>query len=513
MKNILLTNLIKFLFVFSISLFAVSCVSGNKDDDEDDPEVVDPGKDDPDNSTFSKVITITYGNTVTIDNPANGKGVTVTQSNGDVVVKSTIEEVEYILKGSTTSGSFKIYSDFKFKLTLDGVSIKNNDGAAINIQTKKSAFIVLKDNTTSSLSDTQNYATTTEDMKGTLFSEGQLLFSGKGTLNVSSVAHHAICVDDYVRISSGTINVKFAAFDALHAKDYIVIEGGTVILNSSIDALQCSAGPITIEDGDITINAADEGICATYEDGDPEIDPSIYINGGKITVVTDGESANGILAKNNVIIKGGDISVKTSKNESVGIEAKNNLEISGGTIVSNSYHNGLAAKNNCTISGGKIYAKSAANNGLSVSYDLSISGSTFYAVGANLKNGIKCDNISITGGNIVSVGTLITSPNAKTTTQPVVLYSGTAVASQIYRLEDSASSDVVTVKIPSALSTMQLLFSSPSIKIGTSYTILKDGTVSGGEDFNGFYKGETYSGGTEMTTFAVSSNITSVRPS
>lgn len=54
-------------------------------------------------------------------------------------------EVQYRLTGSTTDGSFKIYSVEKYGLTLDGVSIANSDGAAINSQCKKKMTLVLAD--------------------------------------------------------------------------------------------------------------------------------------------------------------------------------------------------------------------------------------------------------------------------------------------------------------------------------------------------------------------------------
>lgn len=139
------------------------------------------------NSTFSSVVSIQFGSAVTITNPLAGSGVTVTESNGDVIINATVAEVEYVLSGTTTNGSVKIYSDKKFKLTLNGVSITNADGPAINIQSEKRAFIVLNDNTTNSLTDGASYtASGEEDMKATLFSEGQMIFSGAGTLSLKA---------------------------------------------------------------------------------------------------------------------------------------------------------------------------------------------------------------------------------------------------------------------------------------------------------------------------------------
>lgn len=94
------------------------------------------------NSSFSSVVTITYdGTTASVDNTVSG--VTVSQQSGaHIVVKSTASGVEYVLKGSTTDGSLKVYSDKKFKLSLTGVSILNSAGAAINIQSFSDSTMV-----------------------------------------------------------------------------------------------------------------------------------------------------------------------------------------------------------------------------------------------------------------------------------------------------------------------------------------------------------------------------------
>ena len=75
-------------------------------------------------------------------------------------------------------------------ITLNEVSLTNPNGAVINVQGPTSApnkgkrtFIVLKG--TNALADGTSYTDTpsTEDEKATLFSEGQLVFSGTGSIN------------------------------------------------------------------------------------------------------------------------------------------------------------------------------------------------------------------------------------------------------------------------------------------------------------------------------------------
>ena len=64
------------------------------------------------NSTFSKVVSIYYnGSSITVDNEI--EGITIENDGAHVIVNSTVKEVEYKLSGTTTDGSFKMYSSNK----------------------------------------------------------------------------------------------------------------------------------------------------------------------------------------------------------------------------------------------------------------------------------------------------------------------------------------------------------------------------------------------------------------
>lgn len=131
------------------------------------------------NNKFTKSIYIVYaGDTAYIS--GNASGATVTAKGADVTISSTVKKMDYHVSGSSPDGCLKIYSDYKFALNLDGVSLANSDGAAINIQSKKRGFIVLTDSTVNTLSDGTAYTDTVagEDMKAAMFSEGKMLFSG-----------------------------------------------------------------------------------------------------------------------------------------------------------------------------------------------------------------------------------------------------------------------------------------------------------------------------------------------
>lgn len=77
--------------------------------------------------------------------------------------------------------------------------------------------------------------------------------------------------------------------------------------------------------------------------------------------------------------------------------------------------------------------------------------------------------------------------------------------------ETGGSTNLVALKLPSLnYSSGALLYSSPSLTSGVSYTIYKGGSYTGGSDFNGYYSGGNYTTGTAATTFTSSSVITTL---
>jgi hypothetical protein len=137
-------------------------------------------------------------------------GVAIEVTDADITVTSSagITDITYSLSGTTSDGMFKIYSDSDFLLRLDGVEITNLDGPAINIQADKTISVELMDETTSTLTDGETYADPPdeEDQKAAFFSEGQMLFSGNGSLVVYGLGddQHGLGSDDYMNATYGS---------------------------------------------------------------------------------------------------------------------------------------------------------------------------------------------------------------------------------------------------------------------------------------------------------------------
>ena len=288
------------------------------------------------NYTPTNRVTITFnGEKATVSGTVSG---IMTKVNGaHVIVSSTKKNIAYTLKGTTTNGSFKLYSDYKTQVTMQGVNITNPTGAAVNIQSGKTIMVELADGTTNTLKDGTTYTMTTgEDQKGTFFSEGQLVFSGNGSLDVQSVGGHGIVSDDYVRMRSGNITVN-SVRDGINTNDRFIMSGGTINVTAQQDGLDIGKGYIEIGGGKLTANAVDEGITASYEGDDagvidPLITPYIDIKGGLIKVTTSGEKGHAVRAMSTLSMTGGIVQATAKGAGAKAVMSESNMTLTGGKL-------------------------------------------------------------------------------------------------------------------------------------------------------------------------------------
>lgn len=376
------------------------------------------------------VVEVKYNGTdAEIINPFAFEGVTVTKTGADVVVTSTsLSEITYELTGTTTTGSFKVYSDTKFNLDLNNVSITNDNGAAINIQTGKKCTVNLIG--TSTLADAASYTTVTgEDQKGCFFSEGQIVFGGTGVLNVTGNYKHGVVSDDYIEMTSGTVNIVSAFNDGVHANDYFLMNGGKLTTKSTGgDGIDGGVGYIEINDGTIDINLATADTKAIKSDS------IITVNGGNITLTVPAAQGKGFKTKQTMTVNGGTITANmtgdvaiVSNDPSYCSAIKTDVDFvqTNGTI--NITHSGaggkgISADGNVNLQGGTLSVTVTGGNGtytntsgvtdnyaptcISADNNVNVSGGNITLnVKANSAKGIKSDvNTTISGGTIT--GTL-----------------------------------------------------------------------------------------------------------
>lgn len=235
---------------------------------------------------------------------------------------------EVIVKGSSAKGSLKILSGAKLKLTLSGVELSSEQGPAINFQDKKSLFLHMTDGTTNKLSDGFEYPDSeqTEDQKGCIFSEGPVVFSGKGLLSVTGNYRHGIATDSYMWMRPATtIVVNNACASGIKVKGAnkvdadgdmlgLVIKGG--YLFSRVDkegakAINCETN-IKIYSGKVEAYAT--GKCKYV----PEI--------------LDIQKATAVKADQNLCVYDGTLVAKVSGEGARAIRTHGSLNMYGGTI-------------------------------------------------------------------------------------------------------------------------------------------------------------------------------------
>lgn len=139
-------------------------------------------------------------------------------------------EIIYVLSGSTSNGEFYLEGAFKCTVELNGVSITNPSGPAINVQNGKRVSVSIKKSTTNTLTDGAN-----EDYNGAFHCKGHTKFKGKGTLNVVGNSKHGIYSKEYLEIKNCNINITKAVKDGIHCKEYFFMESGNVSISGAGD--------------------------------------------------------------------------------------------------------------------------------------------------------------------------------------------------------------------------------------------------------------------------------------
>jgi trimeric autotransporter adhesin len=437
------------------------------------------------------------GTSVSVNNSFANDGVKVAVSGADVTVTSTntSKEIVYVLSGTSGEGSFKIYSELKYNITLKGLTLTNTNGPAINLQSGKKATINIASGTVNNLTDGATYANSTEDQKGTFFAEGQMSFMGTGTLNVTANSKHAIVSDDYIYVSEANIVVKSAVSDGIHANDYFMMENGSVTVTSSSDGIVAEEGYVAINGGTVTVNSIDEGIAAPYSGTDASITPYVWIKGGTVKVTTTGDKANAIKSQSYTTIgTANSVTLTASGKGSKGIKTGTDFTLTSGTVkISTSgaayfvtADNDIAAPagvncdKNFAMKGGSLTIVSTGQGGKGVNVDgaATISGGTIDITASGAKftysssltseaKGFKSDGAFVMNNGSLTVSA--TDDGIKSNTS-VTVNDGTINITKSYEGMES-------IKILIAGGITNLVATNDGVN--TSY-----GTVSGGTESN-----------------------------
>lgn len=201
-------------------------------------------------------------------------------------------EITYALSGWSTDGSFYMSGSYKATLELNGVTLTNPSGAAINIQNSKRIDVSVKKDTENTLTDCANGS-----QKACFVIKGHAEFKGHGVLNVNGLTAHAIKTGEYMTVKNCTINVLKAVKDGIHANEYFLMSSGTVGVSGV---------------GDDAIQAEIDGTTNTGETADHEDEDSgnIYIEDGTLTLTTTANGTKCLKSDSTIVVNGGTLTLK-----------------------------------------------------------------------------------------------------------------------------------------------------------------------------------------------------------
>ena len=279
----------------------------------------------------------------------SGAHVSITQSNTAAIDG---DEITYVLSGSTTDGSMTLAGSYKCTISLDGLTLTNPSGAAINITNSKRIQLSAKKGTESTLTDGSG------SQKACIYSKGQLQLQGNGTLNVVGNYKHGIKSASYITIKNLTLNITSTVSDGINCEEYFQMKSGTVTISGvGDDGIQCDLGGTT-----------STGETTDHEDEDTG---NVYLEGGTLTITTTAAASKGIKADGSMTISDGTYTISTTGSAAWDSD---DSEVKACAAMS--------ADGNMTISGGTLTLSSTGAGGKAISVDgtLSISGGVTSAI-------------------------------------------------------------------------------------------------------------------------------------
>ena len=333
------------------------------------------------------------------DNSSSCESDAVSITENTITIK---DEGTYILSGSLSDGMVIVEAEDtdKVQIVLNGVSISNDQSAALYVRSADKVFVTTASGTENTLEHSGSSYTAIDDnnIDAAIFSKSDLTLNGEGTLTVTAQEGHGIVSKDDLVLTSGTYVITSASH-GLSGKDSVRIANGSYTIVSGKDGIHAenkddsSSGFVYMAGGTYTISAGDDGIHAAS---------NVTISDGKIDIAQSYEGIEGL----SIDIAGGEITVLASDdginaaggNDSSGSEGFQGggdqfaategayIQISGGVLHVNASGDGIDSNGDITVSGGETYVSGPTNDGngsLDYNGSAQITGGIFAASGSS----------------------------------------------------------------------------------------------------------------------------------
>lgn len=288
----------------------------------------------------------------------------VSVSGGQITLR---KEGIYLLSGTLEEGQVLVDAgdSDKVQIVLNGADITSASSAAIYCKQADKVFLTLAEGTENRLANGGSFTPVDDSgIDAVIFSRTDLTLNGEGSLTVDSPAGHGVVSKDELTITGGSYTLTAArhgftgkdsvaiacgSFHITAGKDGIHSDAALLICSGSFTIPDCYEGleglTVTIEGGSLDITSRDDGINAASGDSagttrgfgpqDPfavDEDCAITINGGSITIVSDGDciDSNGSLTVN-----GGSLKLTCNGNGNTAIDVNGSFSNNGGSITTN----------------------------------------------------------------------------------------------------------------------------------------------------------------------------------
>ena len=446
---------------------------------------------------------------ITVD--VNGADVTVEQDD------EVADEITYRLTGQTDNGSFVHKGDFKITLSLEGLQLASQTGAAIQIKNGKRIAIVLKDGTENVLTDKDG-----GDQKACMTVKGHCEFQGGGSLIINGRGKHALKCNEYVEVkaTTGRLSLVSTVKDGIHTDEFVLVKGGVLNITTTgggywdDEDLKTKAPSCINAVGSVTILGGTLNLLSTGDGGKGVSSDSCFVmSGGSMTVHTQGRryisdrydgdlhnidaipdslknSPKAVKADLGICITGGSINLFTEQDGGEGLESKDTLVIRNGDIHIETYDDCINAAGDVRISDGDLYLYSIDNDGIDTNQSMYIMGGNIVTLGNYMHElGIDVNdkspkkNLYIQGGTIVCVGgtSQIARPFAYDDAQPVIYYKGKLEAGTQLLLRDITDDEDTmrytlerdyTREAGGTAPDLCLMMTSPQLIVGNDYELI-----------------------------------------
>lgn len=438
----------------------------------------------------------------------------------------------YVVTGELMAGSLvvNVGDQDKVQIVLDGASIRNEAGPALNIQQADKVFVTLAAGSQNTLADGASYtlAEGEDEPNAALYSKADLTINGTGALTVEGNYRHGVNSKDDLVVTGGTLTVT-AKEDGLRGKDCVKVADGSFAITAGGDGVKSNndedptRGFVSIDGGTFAVEAGDEGFqAATYlrlAGGDAQIkaadhalrsDVEAAMSGGTYVVEAGGKGMNpetkftmdggtftvagceeGIEAQE-VIVNDGELNITASDDGINAAVAERSDETAEAAVATN-------ASEDCLIQiNGGMVTVDAGGDGLDSNGYVEVNGGVVLASGSAGGGDSALDyeyGAKITGGAVILAGATGMAETFTEGTQPFAMVAAEGAAGTNLAVTDEAGTVLVSYTVPKAFQCA--VVSAPGLTEGATGKVIVGGTVTGA-DSAGYATGAAVEGGTTV---------------